>query len=88
MASPYSDDGRLKESHEHGLQFESDVLSDFTGWWEKPREQINVYEKPDEALVTFDYSTVAYDVVYKAGTGNDIFVAQVTKRVKVKPRVK
>jgi hypothetical protein len=86
MPSPFSDQGRFPESHEGALEFESDVLSDFTGWWEKPREQKTISEKPGELTVRFDYSTVAYDVLYKSGVGGDVQVAKVTKIERRKPR--
>ena len=61
--------GGHAESHKAGLEFESEVLSDFTGRFEKPRQQILISQKASEMTVRFDHSSVAYDVVCKAVAG-------------------
>lgn len=43
-------DGRFLESHIEGLYFESQVLSDFTGWWEQPAERTNTKITPDTVM--------------------------------------
>jgi len=75
--------GRFAESHEAALEFESNVLSDFTGWWEKPREGHRVEIPPSGSrhfYRTEEYSTVTYDVIEKNGT-----VQSVNKYEKRKP---
>ncbi len=86
MPSPLTDQGKFPESHQSGLKFESNVMSDFTGWPEKPRESIPLSDTPTEKTVRFDYTTVAYDVVYKASSGGDIQVAKITKIERKKPK--
>jgi len=87
MPSPFSDEGRYDESHKDALEFESNVLSDFTGWWEKPREPREpISNSQGELTFRFEYSTVTYDVLYKTGAGGDVQVAKITKTERKKPR--
>lgn len=73
---------RFAESHETALDFESKVLSDFTGWWEQPRQNIpGVVTDATTVWTTFQYSTVSYDVLWK-----NFSVARVFKNEK--PRKK
>ncbi len=64
---------RLGESHETALEFESKVLSDFTGWWEKPRPDIAVATDATTVWASFQYSTVSYDVLVKNASVARIF---------------
>ena len=78
---PLSRLGRLPESHVAALDFESKVLSDFTGWWEQPREARLFDLGRGRTYRQVIYSTVTYDVTEKMGT-----VENVNKYEKKKPR--
>lgn len=75
--------GRGVRSHEVAKEFESQVMSDFTGWWEQPRPDRTVPISPlgTERYSTFEYSSVTYDVIHKGGT-----IVSISKYEKRKPR--
>jgi RHS repeat-associated protein len=74
---------RYPESHAAGSGFQSLVLSDFTGWWEKPYEDKKPVATPyGELIVTFEFSTVTYYVT----TTSSGTVTYVSKDEKKKPR--
>jgi RHS repeat-associated protein len=83
--SPQSDRGRFLDAHEAALEFESNVQSDFTGWWEKPAQQ-RTLQVPGGAIATFEYSTVSYDVLLKSDATGSINVISVKKNETQKPR--
>jgi hypothetical protein len=64
------------------LDFESKVISDFTGWWEKPREARIINMGQGRSFRTAEYSTVTYDIIEKNGT-----VESINKYEKRKPRL-
>lgn len=76
--------GRFDESHEEASYFQSQVLSDFTDWWEKPVEATGL-TPPGHPIpvIRFEYSSVSYDVTVNATNAN---VVSVTKNEKKKPR--
>jgi hypothetical protein len=74
--------GRYSESHLAASDFESKVLSDFTGRWEKPFEERPAIEiSPDVKMHRFEFSTVIYDVTVKSDT-----VVSITKYEKKKSK--
>jgi len=70
-----------KRSHTEGLEFEGKVMSYFTGWWEQPRVQKMAVGSGGSLIVSFEYSTVIYDVTLKSTT-----VTNVIKYEKQKPK--
>jgi len=78
---PLSKRGRFEESHQAASDFESKVLSDFTGWWEQPFEQKNLGQTPQGAVVRIEFSSVMYDVVIKNNA-----VVSITKHEIQKPK--
>jgi hypothetical protein len=80
-SGPASRMGKFLPSHLDSTQFESNVLSDFTGWWEKQRPDKPVVTLSTGNVHTFEYSTVLYDVVVKNNA-----VISVTKYENRKPR--
>ena len=78
---PLSKRGRFDESHQAASDFESKVLSDFTGWWEQPFEQKNLGQTPQGAVVRIEFSSVMYDVVIKNNA-----VVSITKHEIQKPK--
>ena len=81
---PMNRSGRFEESHEEGLYFESQVLSDFTNWYEKPSEAIPLTPPGlPLAVIRFEYSSVSYDVTVNTTNASTV---SVTKNEKKKPR--
>jgi hypothetical protein len=78
---PLSRDGRFPESHFSASGFESQVLSDFTGWWEKPYEDKKPVKTSAGEVIKFEFSTVIYDVTKKNSN-----VVSITKYELQKPR--
>jgi hypothetical protein len=85
MPSPMLDHGKFGEAHSAGNQFESEVMSDFTGWWEQPRRQVNLQSPAGHFNVRVVYTTVSYDILVKSGVGGDATIERVTKSQRKKP---
>jgi hypothetical protein len=83
--SPQTDIGRFSDAHGTASEFESNVQSDFTGWWEKPAEQ-SAARVPGGVIYTFEYSTVSYDILVKSDVNGSKNVVNVNKNEKQKPR--
>ncbi|HEX5875422.1 MAG TPA: RHS repeat-associated core domain-containing protein [Pyrinomonadaceae bacterium] len=79
---PLTRDGRFDESHEAAADFESKVLGDFTGWWEKPYEDnmVRIPGVPNGFISTFEFSSVTYTVV-----SHNFNVVKVTVNERKKP---
>ena len=73
--------GRFDESHKAAKEFESQVLSDFTGWWEKPMEEKHTISPNGSVASTFDFSSVTYLVVHQNSS-----VVSITKYERRKTR--
>ncbi|HEY5885326.1 MAG TPA: hypothetical protein VIT88_11600, partial [Pyrinomonadaceae bacterium] len=79
---PQSKLDRFLESHAAATGFESQVLSDFTGWWEKPVAENPQPGLPDGSQVTnLDFSSVTYLIIYQNSN-----VISITKYERQKPR--
>jgi RHS repeat-associated protein len=79
---PLNRDGRFFESHLDASDLQSKVLSDFTGWWEKPYQDKPTIPTYDGGqIVTFEFSSVSYDVIVKNSS-----VVSISKYEKQKPR--
>lgn len=79
---PLSREAIFMQAHEYALETESDTIGDLNGWWQAPRKNQTTsgsFTSPP-FTVRFIYSTVEYDVTYKAGVrGNATQVEKVTK---------
>jgi hypothetical protein len=79
---PLNRAGRFEESHLDAIEFQSKVLSDFTGWWEKPITEKPVINTVAGAIATFEFSTVIYDITVRHTN-----IVHVVKYEKKKPRL-
>jgi RHS repeat-associated protein len=80
---PQTRQQRYPEAHAAGLGVESVVLSDFTGWWEKPVERKPPVTTPQgEAIITVEFTSVTYYVT----TTSSGTVTSVLKTVWKQPR--
>ncbi len=70
-----------EESHEAARHFESNVLSDFTGWWEQPRQGTATYNPYVGRVMTIHYSTVTYTIIIQNAN-----IVSGTQHEKRKPR--
>jgi hypothetical protein len=73
---PLSPEEIFTRSHNEGSEFESKVISDFTGWWEQPGQR-----SAQHKVLTVEYSTVIYDITIKNSNVDKIY-----KYEKQKPR--
>lgn len=78
---PISPKAIFDTSHSEAMEFESNVISDFTGWWEQPRAPKLPVATGQGYVQSFEYSTVIYDVTIKNSS-----VDNVAKYEKQKPR--
>lgn len=78
---PLTHRGRFMESHTAALDFESKVMSDFTGWWEQPMKERDYISPLGLQVIRFEYSTITYDITLKNSA-----VLGITKHEKKKPK--
>lgn len=87
LPSSLGEKDRFEQSHAVGLEAESETIGDSNGWWQAPREEKHVgdFESPP-FMIRFIYSTVEYDVVYKAGVNGKATQADLVPKIDKTPK--
>jgi RHS repeat-associated protein len=90
LLPPLSATAIFDQSHGYALEAESDTIGDLNGWWQAPRKDIRINGSLGSPPMTvrFIYSTVEYDVVYKAGVGGNATQADKVTKIDKTPKSK
>jgi hypothetical protein len=85
---PLSPEAIFNQAHEYALQTESETIGDLNGWWQAPRKNqtISGALNSPPLNVRFIYSTVEYDVTYKAGVGGRATQAEKVTKIDKTPK--
>ena len=90
LLPPLSARAIFDRAHGYALEAESDTIGDLNGWWQAPRKETTTTGSLDSPPMTvrFLYSTVEYDVVYKAGVGGHATQADKVTKIDKTPKGK